>query len=665
MITDVNPFVYSRPIAPDQIVDRDEETQLLLKNAVGGHYVRLYAPRKYGKTSLLRRALADGERQEGLVPVLVDLYGVVSLADVAVRFERAYARELTARSAAGSRSSCRGPASGSRSAPSGSAQGCSSSRRPTRCRRCTRCSTCRCGSRSGAASARCIALDEFQDVRKVPDLDGILRSHIQFQGDVASYVFAGSEPGLMKQLFEHKEAPLYGSAVPVRLGRLRDEDLAAYVAERFRETGRGVGEALNPLLASAKGHPQRAMLLAHRLWEEVEPKGVATLEEWERAHAAALAELQPEFEAQWRGSRRPPSRRRCARSSPATARRTGPRVLERLALSKTSAQKALAAAERQRRDRGGGAQAGDRRPALRGVDRGAGLVEQGALEPCDRLALDARVPFQPAVVCKRGAQLDCEHARPQQLCVVQRPVRVENGGSPVGRHEAPQQRQVDRRIGAADVAPVDHAARGMAIDQQVAEVQVAVHEYRWLRRREPLALGEEVLDARRGLPDAEALDLGQLLPCQRRAPVHVRPPVGVERQCHVELDGVQLAQEPRELESDLDARLVVEPSVARLGSRQQVAAEERPREVVVRLADEHRHRHGQRQERRELRQHGELPLDPRDRDGAMRDPERVALVDDPDAVVPALGELARGARLQLRELPQQPPHDGLVDVDLG
>src|SRR4026208_1449921 len=65
MITDVNPFVYSRPIAPDQIVDRDEETQLLLKNAVGGHYVRLYAPRKYGKTSLLQRALADGERQGG------------------------------------------------------------------------------------------------------------------------------------------------------------------------------------------------------------------------------------------------------------------------------------------------------------------------------------------------------------------------------------------------------------------------------------------------------------------------------------------------------------------------------------------------------------------------------------------------------------------------
>src|SRR3954470_21930666 len=94
MITDVNPFVYSHPIAPEDVIDRDDETQRLLAAAVGGHYVRLYAPRKYGKTSLLRRVLRDAERQEQMIPVLVDLYGVLSLADVTVRFERAYARQL-------------------------------------------------------------------------------------------------------------------------------------------------------------------------------------------------------------------------------------------------------------------------------------------------------------------------------------------------------------------------------------------------------------------------------------------------------------------------------------------------------------------------------------------------------------------------------------------
>src|SRR6188474_3203600 len=296
MITDVNPFVYSRPIAPDQIVDRDEETQLLLKNAVGGHYVRLYAPRKYGKTSLLQRALADGERQEGLVPVLVDLYGIVSIADVAVRFERAYAQELRGairsrveeflqKTGLGLSLGAFGISARLQLQPKTSPLPALHALLDLPLRL----------EESGGFRAY-IALDEFQDVRKVPNLDGILRSHIQFQGDVASYVFAGSEPGLMKQLFEHKEAPLYGSAVPVRLGRLRDEDLAEYVADRFRES--------------------------------------------ERAHTAALLELQPEFEAQWRGL--DTSEQKTLRAiiagdgSPYRAA-----VLERLALSKTSAQKAL------------------------------------------------------------------------------------------------------------------------------------------------------------------------------------------------------------------------------------------------------------------------------------------------------------------------------------
>ena len=94
MITDVNPFVYSRPVPPEDVLDRDAETAELLAKAVGGHYVRLYAPRKYGKTSLLNRVLRDAERDEGLIPVLVDLYRVLSIADVTIRFERAYARHL-------------------------------------------------------------------------------------------------------------------------------------------------------------------------------------------------------------------------------------------------------------------------------------------------------------------------------------------------------------------------------------------------------------------------------------------------------------------------------------------------------------------------------------------------------------------------------------------
>jgi uncharacterized protein len=301
MITDVNPFIYSHPLQPEDIIDRDEETQELLRNVVGGHFVRLFAPRKYGKTSLLRRALRDGQEQESLIPVLVDLYRVSSIADVTVRFERAYSRHLKGALRAKVEEFLQKTGIGL----SLGAYGISAKLRldpkadplpalhalldlPLRL------------EESGGYRAF-IALDEFQDIDKVPDLDGLIRSHIQYQGEVASYVFAGSEPALMKQLFESKDRPLYGSAVPMRLQRLANEDIAAYVVERFSATDRGVGDALNPLLDSAKGHPQRTMLLAHRLWREVPEGKTATLDHWHAAHAGALADLNPEFDALWRG----------------------------------------------------------------------------------------------------------------------------------------------------------------------------------------------------------------------------------------------------------------------------------------------------------------------------------------------------------------------------
>jgi uncharacterized protein len=301
VIVDVNPFVYSHPLAPEDVINRDAETHELLRHVVGGHFVRLYAPRKYGKTSLLKRALRDGEAQQGLIPILVDLYRVSSIADVTVRFERAYSRHLKGALRARIEEFLQRTGIGLSLGAFGISAKLQLDPRVNPLPALHALLDLPLRLEEGGGYRAFIALDEFQDVHKVPDLDGLIRSHIQYQAEVASYVFAGSEPGLMKLLFESKERPLYGSAVPVRLQRLANDDIAAYVIERFRATDRSVGDAINPLLDSAKGHPQRAMLLAHRLWEEVAPGETATLEHWHAAHSAALRELNPEFDAQWRG----------------------------------------------------------------------------------------------------------------------------------------------------------------------------------------------------------------------------------------------------------------------------------------------------------------------------------------------------------------------------
>jgi len=301
VITDVNPFVYSHPLAPEDIIDRDQETHDLLTKAIGGHYVRLYAPRKYGKTSLLKRALQEGGTHEGLIPILVDLYRVVSIADVTIRVERAYAAALKGsmhgKIEAWLQQTGLGLSLGAFGI-SAKIQLNPKDVEPLAALHALLDLPQRLDEQGGYRAF--IALDEFQDVNNIPNLDGIMRSHFQHQAAFASYVFAGSEPGLMKQLFEDRSRPLYGSAVPMRLGRLPYEDLAAYIAERFAQTDRNVGEALNPLLSAADGHPQRSMLLAYHLWEQVEQGDTATLDSWRRAYATALDELEPEFDAAWR-----------------------------------------------------------------------------------------------------------------------------------------------------------------------------------------------------------------------------------------------------------------------------------------------------------------------------------------------------------------------------
>jgi hypothetical protein len=90
---DANPFRIAGELLRDEMIDRDAEATRLLALAEGGHASRLVAPRRYGKTSLLRRVLREAG-DAGWATALVDLEGVLSLSSTVVRIERAYDRSL-------------------------------------------------------------------------------------------------------------------------------------------------------------------------------------------------------------------------------------------------------------------------------------------------------------------------------------------------------------------------------------------------------------------------------------------------------------------------------------------------------------------------------------------------------------------------------------------
>lgn len=100
----------------------------------------------------------------------------------------------------------------------------------------------------------------------------------------------------MDQLFGERERPLFGQAVPVDLGELPSDALGAYIERGFKERARDPGECLDALLELVQGHPQRAMLMAHYLWESTPAGSTATLGEWWRTLDEVVDSLAEGFE---------------------------------------------------------------------------------------------------------------------------------------------------------------------------------------------------------------------------------------------------------------------------------------------------------------------------------------------------------------------------------
>jgi hypothetical protein len=293
-VTRLRPFPFETPIAPDALIDRRAELARLSEAAAERVHVRLAGPRRFGKTSLLL-AHAAGLAGTGWRTVHVDLYGVTSLSEVCVRIATSYARLRDHRLRAHLDSL--GSRLGLSLTPAGPGITLGP-RQPVPSHEATQTAAAQLLDLPATLHERdgiptLVVFDEFQDLLSAgPSLDGLVRSHVQYHGDAAVYVYAGSQPSLMRRLFDDRERPLYAQAEPLELGVLPVDDVLVELAERFEELGEQPAGALSPLVSTAAGHPQRTMLLAHLLHRELAARaiGSTTLPEGAELEGIALAD---------------------------------------------------------------------------------------------------------------------------------------------------------------------------------------------------------------------------------------------------------------------------------------------------------------------------------------------------------------------------------------
>jgi predicted protein tyrosine phosphatase len=253
-----NPFDYQRPVDASVLIDRTDELDALQRAAADAVAVRLAAPRRYGKTSLLAAHIA-AMRAVGHRAVAVDLGQIATVGDAAARFARAFGELPADPRRVFDRLLSRLGVSLGVAGLSLSVSGRPATREPEQARsilaelldlpRLLH-------EADGGLTVVC--LDEFQDLLTADAaLDGLVRAVTQHHGRAAAYIYAGSAPSLMRALFADRERPLFGQARPLEdvmtIAEAQDVPLDPAAVRRIVDLG--------------AGHPQRTMLLAHHLFD--------------------------------------------------------------------------------------------------------------------------------------------------------------------------------------------------------------------------------------------------------------------------------------------------------------------------------------------------------------------------------------------------------------
>ncbi len=276
---DSSPFPYFGPLPPDRVSGRIDLMRDLAERLTERRVTALLGPRRYGKTSVLRRVTSD-LAQVGPETVWIDLYELNSMADLAGAFDVAMAT-TTGRI----RRVLDSVSTGLTFQLGFLAIELSKSSRD----RPDPVLTVRALLRMLVEAARrqplILVFDEFSGVADVKGAAGLLRTELQHHYSELGIVFAGSQPSTMRALFTDQAQPFFAQADLIEIGPLAFEDIVHIVDDGFAETGRDAGGSSRRIAGFVRGHPQRAMQLADATWRHVEHGTTATNESFELALA--------------------------------------------------------------------------------------------------------------------------------------------------------------------------------------------------------------------------------------------------------------------------------------------------------------------------------------------------------------------------------------------
>ena len=271
-----NPFIFGEIIEEPNFVDRTSELNQLIRDLADGQKVFLLSPRRFGKSSLVALALLKlKKRHIHTVSLTVSSYASYAqflekfaekvlraagpwdrVKDWVTRFGRSVKPDINYNMTTSEVSVSLGRGPGFDPTPIAPEVFAMP------------------GELAKNAGFRmAICLDEFQQISEFDSgsVENAIRNQVQEQREVG-YVFAGSQPSLMKEMLSAKR-PFHKAGPQMFLDKIAASDWREFIDRQFGKRGRRVDEqAMNTLLSVADLIPYDVQRIAHELWDYAELK---------------------------------------------------------------------------------------------------------------------------------------------------------------------------------------------------------------------------------------------------------------------------------------------------------------------------------------------------------------------------------------------------------
>ncbi len=299
-----NPFIRSASPPDAPFYNRINELQKLASYAQSKSNVVLYAPRRYGKTSLVKR-IQSNLGGKGFITLYVDLYGVTSLDEVANRTAQSVYHGVRHNDALFRQSInilktyrpvLKQDAATKSFSVSVEALFRNYSGLDLLDNVMNDLGELIRQMRTGVH----IVFDEFQEITKLndPHIEGIMRSHILKHS--ASYFFVGSRRKSLIEMFSLRNRPFLQTGLLFKLSRLAHAKLVDLIIASFRAGGKSCpAEVAEKISAEILQHPYYSQRLSYYVFELTDK--IATTETVVQAYRRVLEDESHYFEITLQG----------------------------------------------------------------------------------------------------------------------------------------------------------------------------------------------------------------------------------------------------------------------------------------------------------------------------------------------------------------------------